>query len=43
MYDHLAGAGIVPANGDVLRRQRDDFAGNADLAVIVGRDLDLVA
>src|SRR5260370_35049767 len=35
VHDDLAGAGIVPANGDVLRRQRHDLASDFDLAVIV--------
>jgi len=43
MHDHVAGAHLVPADGDVLRRQRDDLAGDTDLAVIVGHDLNLVA
>src|SRR6185312_10974976 len=43
MHDDLAGLRIVPADGDVLGRKRDDLAGHADLAVIVGRDLDPVA
>ena len=43
MHDHFAGLRIVPADRDVLGRQRDDLAGDADLAVIVGHDLDLVA
>ena len=43
VHDHLAGAWIPPANGDVVRRERDDFAAHFDPAVVVGHDLDPVA
>ena len=35
--------GIAPANRDVLGREGDDFTAHADLAVVVGHHLDLVA
>jgi hypothetical protein len=31
MHHHLAGAGIVPADRDMLRRQRHDLAADFDL------------
>src|ERR1035437_4907741 len=43
VHDHLAGAWIMPPNGDVLCRARDDLAAYFDLAIVVGHDLDPVA
>ncbi len=42
MHDDLAGARVMPANGDVLGGQRDDLAAYSDLAVVVGHHFDAV-
>src|SRR5205814_6154961 len=42
VHDDFAGAGIMPANRDMLRRERDDFAAYIDLAVVIRHDLDFV-
>src|ERR1700722_13586753 len=43
MHNHLAGPWVLPPDRDMLRRQRDDLAGDLDLSVVVGRYLDTVA
>src|ERR1700675_1252355 len=43
MHDDIASPLVAPADGDMLRRKRDDLTDHGNLSVIVRRDRHLVA